>query len=79
MIGDWSDDRHLDSQSSVARAMAAYTRQHHLKHDALFLLGDNFYGEFPGGVLPARSHPQRRENAAIVAEPKAARKSISVP
>jgi tartrate-resistant acid phosphatase type 5 len=50
MIGDWGDDRHLDSQSSVASAMAAYTRQHRLKHDALFLLGDNFYGEFPGGV-----------------------------
>jgi len=50
MIGDWGDDRHPDSQSAVARAMAAYTRQHDLKHDALFLLGDNFYGEFPGGV-----------------------------
>jgi tartrate-resistant acid phosphatase type 5 len=50
MIGDWGDDRHLDSQSFVARAMATYTRQHRLKHDALFLLGDNFYGEFPGGV-----------------------------
>jgi 3',5'-cyclic AMP phosphodiesterase CpdA len=50
MIGDWGDDRHLDSQTSVAHAMAAYTRQHRLKHDALFLLGDNFYGEFPGGV-----------------------------
>src|SRR3984885_2335206 len=50
MIGDWGDDRHLDSQTSVARAMAAYARQYRLKQDALFLLGDNFYGEFPGGV-----------------------------
>lgn len=50
MIGDWGDDKEIDAQRSVARAMAAYTRQNKLKHDALFLLGDNFYGEFPGGV-----------------------------
>jgi predicted MPP superfamily phosphohydrolase len=50
MIGDWGDDKRRDAQSSVARAMAAYTRQYRLKHEALFLLGDNFYGEFEGGV-----------------------------
>ena len=54
MIGDWGDDRHLESQTSVARAMAAYARQYRLKQDALFLLGDNFYGEFPGGVNCSR-------------------------
>jgi tartrate-resistant acid phosphatase type 5 len=50
MIGDWGDERHPDSQTSVARAMATYTRQYRLKQNALFLLGDNFYGEFTGGV-----------------------------
>jgi len=54
MIGDWGDDKRRDAQSAVARAMAAYTRQFRLKHDALFLLGDNFYGEFPGGADCAR-------------------------
>jgi predicted MPP superfamily phosphohydrolase len=50
MIGDWGDDKRRDAQSAVAQAMGAYTRQWRLKHDALILLGDNFYGEFPGGL-----------------------------
>ena len=49
VVGDWGYDE-PKAQISVSRAMGAYTQQHSLHPEALLLLGDNWYGELPGGV-----------------------------
>src|SRR3954470_21174054 len=49
MLGDFG--RITDpAQGRVAAAMQKYAQAQHLKTDGLFLLGDNFYGAFPGGL-----------------------------
>jgi len=50
MIGDWGAGKDTKAQRAVAAGMKAYTQSMKLKTDGLFLLGDNFYGEFKGGV-----------------------------
>jgi hypothetical protein len=49
IIGDWgwSGD---NSQSLVATTMQTYASQQGLTAEALLLLGDNFYGQLPGGA-----------------------------
>jgi hypothetical protein len=49
MVGDWGYEN-FAAQKTVAAAMQAYVREHRLKPDALLMLGDNWYGELPGGV-----------------------------
>jgi tartrate-resistant acid phosphatase type 5 len=49
MIGDWGYEN-ATAQEQVAAGMRAYAQQHSLKTDALLMLGDNWYGELPGGV-----------------------------
>ena len=53
MIGDWGYDSHHEAQAGVAMAMRKYVESHHLKTQALLMLGDNWYGALEGG---AKSH-----------------------
>lgn len=51
MIGDWGKQRGgTDGQSAVARGMAGYLTKNEITPEAMFFLGDNFYGKMPGGV-----------------------------
>ena len=49
VVGDWGYED-ATAQISVARAMGDYARKHSLHTEALLMLGDNWYGELPGGV-----------------------------
>jgi tartrate-resistant acid phosphatase type 5 len=48
IIGDWGYTK-PEGQRQVAEGMAAYTKQNSLKPEALFMLGDSWYGALPGG------------------------------
>lgn len=50
MVGDWGWSRPEDGQKQVAAAMAAYARRNALQTQALFMLGDSWYGNLDGGV-----------------------------
>lgn len=50
MIGDWGFDDDLRPQQAVANGMTRWLEQQSFKSEALFLLGDNFYGAFKGGT-----------------------------
>jgi hypothetical protein len=65
MIGDWGwlpkpskDDlrngNSYSAQSQVAQGMRMYAAKHNLHTDALFLLGDNWYGDLPDGATSSR-------------------------
>jgi 3',5'-cyclic AMP phosphodiesterase CpdA len=60
MVGDWGYENYA-AQKSVATAMQAYVHEHQLKPDALLMLGDNWYGELPGGVDSPRWKTQFEE------------------
>jgi tartrate-resistant acid phosphatase type 5 len=50
MIGDWGNAKDNKAQHAVAAGMKGYAQAMKLKTEGLFLVGDNFYGEFKGGV-----------------------------
>ena len=50
MIGDWGWNEDYGPQKSVAKGMAGYMVDKKIMPQCLFLLGDNFYGPFKGGV-----------------------------
>jgi len=50
MIGDWGWSEDRQPQRAVAEGMKAYVRGLNIQTEGTFLLGDNFYGAFPGGV-----------------------------
>jgi tartrate-resistant acid phosphatase type 5 len=50
MIGDWGTGKDNKAQQAVAAGMKDYAQAMKLKTEGLLLLGDNFYGEFKGGV-----------------------------
>ncbi len=50
MIGDWGKPKGMKFQKQVAQGMTNYLKGLQIKPDAMFFLGDNFYGEMPGGV-----------------------------
>ena len=56
MIGDWGKPgkQGVKDQKSVARGMTTYLKEHSITPDAMFFLGDNFYGKMPGGVKCTR-------------------------
>ncbi len=65
MVGDWGwlDNKSQDdlragasyaAQSQVAQGMRRYVARHSLRTDALFLLGDNWYGDLPDGAKSER-------------------------
>lgn len=60
LFGDWGA---LDPepQRKVAAAMTAYAKHHAIAPEALFMLGDNFYGQFDGGVDCLRWQTQFEE------------------
>jgi tartrate-resistant acid phosphatase type 5 len=54
MIGDWGYEDDHRGQFAVASAMRSYTKQHNLRPEALFFLGDNWYGALEGGATSPR-------------------------
>ncbi len=50
LLGDWGADRYPQQQSAVATAMKAYVDNRHVHPQAVFLLGDNWYGNMLGGL-----------------------------
>lgn len=65
ILGDWGWDSRLNpgdirtsssfgAQSQVAGGMQRYVAAHGVQAEALFLLGDNWYGDLPGGVKSER-------------------------
>jgi len=61
MVGDWGNDKDLTPQSRVAEGMRRYVQQHSLRSQALLMLGDNWYGELPGGSKSIRWQTQFEE------------------
>ncbi len=49
-LGDWGTIREPEQQTAVANAMQRWCSDHGIRPNALLMLGDNFYGEMPGGV-----------------------------
>lgn len=60
MVGDWGYEN-FTAQKTVAESMQAYVHEHHLKPDALLMLGDNWYGDLTGGVDSPRWKTQFEE------------------
>lgn len=58
MVGDWGADGDHSAQASVARGMREYVKKHTLQTQALFMLGDNWYGALEGGVQSSRWQTQ---------------------
>ena len=57
-VGDWGTYGTTADQSSVANGMQAYSRLHSISTDALLMLGDNLYGDLPGGDTDPRWQQQ---------------------
>jgi len=57
VLGDWGYDNQT-AQAQVAAGLAAYTRQHSLRPQAMLMLGDNWYGELAGGAHSTRWQTQ---------------------
>lgn len=58
MIGDWGTDKYIDQQIAVANAMKKWVDTRHIKPGALFLLGDNWYGNMGTGYDSPRWQKQ---------------------
>lgn len=58
MFGDWGKEENTIGQGKVAASMVRYSTRHHLRPDALFMLGDSWYGQLPGGPDSPRFHTQ---------------------
>jgi tartrate-resistant acid phosphatase type 5 len=54
MIGDWGSDEDMRAQQAVSNGMMQYASDKKFLPEALFLLGDNFYGSFKGGTESPR-------------------------
>ena len=54
MLGDWGTVTEPGQQIAVANAMKQWASDNSIRPDALFMLGDNFYGEMPDGVNSRR-------------------------
>src|ERR1700689_1746863 len=53
VLGDWGyEDK--TAQAQVAAGLRAYAKQHSVRTQALLMLGDNWYGELPGGAASTR-------------------------
>src|SRR5579864_3810084 len=60
MVGDWGYES-FEAQSRVAKAMLGYVKERGFTTEALFMLGDNWYGPLPGGVKDKRRQTQLEE------------------
>ena len=56
VVGDWGYDNPT-AQAEVAAGLSGYAEQHSLRPQALFMLGDNWYGELAGGAGSAAGKP----------------------
>ncbi|MGJ8672231.1 metallophosphoesterase [Rubritalea sp.] len=54
MIGDWGHAKDMTQQKAVAKGMTTYLAERKVSPDAMFCLGDNFYGKMNGGVKCSR-------------------------
>ncbi len=54
MVGDWGYDKDTVAQEAVAAGMSRYAQNHAVNAKALFMLGDNWYGELAGGIHSPR-------------------------
>lgn len=61
LFGDWGAEGDITPQKRVASGMASYASAAGIKPEALFLLGDNFYGRLDGGPTDARWQGQFEE------------------
>jgi tartrate-resistant acid phosphatase type 5 len=61
MVGDWGYDTDQRGQMAVASAMRKYAQQHSVHAQALFMLGDNWYGALSGGAKSPRWQTQFEE------------------
>ncbi len=61
MIGDWGKANDLRRQKAVAKGMVDYLEKNQIQPEAMFFLGDNFYGKMPGGVQCSRWKTQFSE------------------
>jgi tartrate-resistant acid phosphatase type 5 len=53
VLGDWGYENPA-AQSQVAAGLRAYAKHHSVQPQALFMLGDNWYGELAGGAASTR-------------------------
>ncbi len=60
MVGDWGAEDPT-AQTTVAKAMQAYAKDRAIKAEALFMLGDNWYGPLPEGTKDQRWKTQFEE------------------
>ncbi|MBB6142517.1 putative MPP superfamily phosphohydrolase [Silvibacterium bohemicum] len=58
MIGDWGYDTDHAGQTAVADAMRKYAQQNAIRPEAMFFLGDNWYGPLEGGAQSPRWQTQ---------------------
>jgi hypothetical protein len=58
MLGDWGYDSNHEAQIGVAMGMHKYAQKHHLRTQALLMLGDNWYGALDGGAHSPRWQAQ---------------------
>ncbi|MDB9741833.1 metallophosphoesterase [Akkermansiaceae bacterium] len=61
MIGDWGRHDTMALQTEVANSMIGYLKEKEIQPDAMFFLGDNFYGKMNGGVKSSRFRKQFSE------------------
>ena len=54
LVGDWGWEENIAGQADTARQMVKYAAGNGLKTEALFLLGDSWYGPMPHGVNDLR-------------------------
>jgi tartrate-resistant acid phosphatase type 5 len=50
LVGDWGKQENTIGQGQVAAAMVQYAKANKFHTEALFMLGDSWYGPLPGGV-----------------------------
>jgi tartrate-resistant acid phosphatase type 5 len=61
MVGDWGYDTDHQGQTAVAAGMRKYAQQQGVRAQALFMLGDNWYGALDGGAKSPRWQTQFEE------------------
>ena len=54
LVGDWGWEGDTTGQAQTAAQMVKYAKDHSLKTEALFMLGDSWYGPMPGGIKDPR-------------------------
>jgi hypothetical protein len=54
LVGDWGTDKYFDQQTAVANAMKGWVDQRHIHPAAMFMLGDNWYGNMGVGYSSDR-------------------------